>query len=91
MKLRLLEIVKDDSYFRGHVIKKGQFIGADWDGNPIIATTFITEKNTVAIHTLDWRNYSWSTKYYPIDSPIFPIDFIQRLWVKNINMSGGYK
>ena len=91
MKFRLLRMAKSDHYIHGHVVKKGQFVGVDWNGCPIIVSDYINRFNTIPIYIFDRNSKQWYTKYYPIDSPLLPIDFTQRLWVKQMRMKGRVK
>ena len=50
MKFRLLRMAKSDYYMHGHVVKKGQFIGVDWNGCPIIVSDYINRFNTIPIY-----------------------------------------
>lgn len=86
MKFRLLEMVENDFYYKGHIAKKGQFIGVDWNGDPIIVSDYINKFDMIPIYVFDHMRKVWDTKYYHTDSPLLPIDFIQRLWVKKFNM-----
>lgn len=86
MKFRLLEMAKHDFIYKGHEVKKGQFIGTDWNGNPIIVSDYINRFDMIPIYIFDHITRVWSTKYYDTESPLLPIDFIQRLWVKKMNM-----